>query len=409
MNYSVLTKLILKFVIRCCLRKQTVLLVLDPLGDRHSVQLEVIRTIVESLISKFDVTVFSSTVSEKIKADIEGLGAHIVSPAKRFSVFNTVLKVLNAHNESMLWLGSWIAESLFRRNSYVLSRSVNLGDYNLRINMTNSTILPCDIWWNQGYPLYHTLDLSKENYSPFLRVFYSVSRRIFKSFDWKMLLSQKKISKLIVCCAISLADYYRSHGFQIDEVIYPIRDLSRFVPSNSCPTQDYVLTYIGKETEFRTLMRMADSGIPIISFGSKVPVGMNLKGTLNRITHLGHVSEERLIDLYGNALFTAFSFTNEQFGFIPLESMACGTPVLTYGREGPGETVINNETGWLVNNCHEFEKQAIELWRSRDALKIDRSLCRKRAMQFDRKQVGEKLNNLFSRILPEVPYHENPS
>jgi len=44
---------------------------------------------------------------------------------------------------------------------------------------------------------------------------------------------------------------------------------------------------------------------------------------------------EELIDLYSNALFTLFTFTHELFGYVLVESMACGTSVLTYNRQGP--------------------------------------------------------------------------
>ncbi|WP_054857872.1 glycosyltransferase [Vulcanisaeta sp. JCM 16159] len=69
-----------------------------------------------------------------------------------------------------------------------------------------------------------------------------------------------------------------------------------------------------------------------------------------------------MVKLYANAKFTVFPFIHEPFGYVPVESMACGTPVLTYGKQGPGETVINNETGWLVDNPGEFVRLAVKLW-----------------------------------------------
>jgi len=46
----------------------------------------------------------------------------------------------------------------------------------------------------------------------------------------------------------------------------------------------------------------------------------------------GRVSDEELVRLYGNAIFTVFPSTYEGFGLPVLESMSCGTPVLCSDR-----------------------------------------------------------------------------
>ena len=88
----------------------------------------------------------------------------------------------------------------------------------------------------------------------------------------------------------------------------------------------------------------------------------------------GFVTASELLELYSNALFTAFPFTEEPLGYVPIESMMCGTPVLTYNKQGPKETVLNNETGWLVENADEFVKVGSEIWSKRSYL-ISRERC----------------------------------
>jgi glycosyltransferase involved in cell wall biosynthesis len=62
------------------------------------------------------------------------------------------------------------------------------------------------------------------------------------------------------------------------------------------------------------------------------------------IQFIGRVSDEELRDLYSGA--QAFIYPQEEdFGIMPLEAMACGTPVIAYGKGGVLETVISDKTG----------------------------------------------------------------
>lgn len=99
------------------------------------------------------------------------------------------------------------------------------------------------------------------------------------------------------------------------------------------------------------------------AFGSKAPYIPKCLLKHPNIEFLGRVSDEELIDLYSNVLFTLFTFTHEPFGYVPVESMACGTPVLTYNRQGPRESVIDGTTSWLANSDEELVGLALKMWR----------------------------------------------
>ncbi len=60
------------------------------------------------------------------------------------------------------------------------------------------------------------------------------------------------------------------------------------------------------------------------------------------------VSDDALIETYNRALLTVYAPVMEPFGFVPLESMACGTPVVGVNEAGVRETVRHEETGLLV-------------------------------------------------------------
>jgi len=72
--------------------------------------------------------------------------------------------------------------------------------------------------------------------------------------------------------------------------------------------------------------------------------------------------------------------TLEDFGLVPVEAMACGTPVIALNKGGAAETVIDGQTGALVEE-HDLEAYASALSR---ALDVSPEQCRKRANKFNR-------------------------
>ena len=66
-----------------------------------------------------------------------------------------------------------------------------------------------------------------------------------------------------------------------------------------------------------------------------------------KIKFLGRLSTEDLIKSYSSAEVVAFSTPGEDFGLVPAESLACGTPVVVWGDgAGPTEQVIHGVNGY---------------------------------------------------------------
>jgi len=60
------------------------------------------------------------------------------------------------------------------------------------------------------------------------------------------------------------------------------------------------------------------------------------------------ISDGGLVDSYNRALLTVYAPIMEPFGFVPLESMACETPVVGVYEAGVRETIVHENTGLLV-------------------------------------------------------------
>jgi glycosyltransferase involved in cell wall biosynthesis len=70
----------------------------------------------------------------------------------------------------------------------------------------------------------------------------------------------------------------------------------------------------------------------------------------------------------------------EDFGIVPVEAMACGTPVIACGRGGALETVVEGETGLFFEEPSAL--MMMDAVRRFERREWDAGLCRKRAEMF---------------------------
>lgn len=80
------------------------------------------------------------------------------------------------------------------------------------------------------------------------------------------------------------------------------------------------------------------------------------------------VPEEELVRLYNRARLVVYAPYDEPFGFVPLEAMACGRPVLGVREGGIPETVREGETGYLAErDAARFAARLVEILEAPEA------------------------------------------
>ena len=99
----------------------------------------------------------------------------------------------------------------------------------------------------------------------------------------------------------------------------------------------------------------------------------------------------------------AFVFAAEEdFGIIPVEAQACGTPVIAYGKGGVTETVIQNKTGVYFNKQSPASiVEAVNLF-EKNSEKYDHAEIAKHASRFSTQRFKTEIFNYLEIISSKI-------
>jgi len=110
------------------------------------------------------------------------------------------------------------------------------------------------------------------------------------------------------------------------------------------------------------------------------------------------LKNDEIISLYAKCYACLFCARDEDFGLVPLEGMASFKPVISVNEGGPKETILDNITGFLVNNEIEMAEKMDLLANNPDLAKSMGENGRKHVEKnFDDKIFVEK----FKKIVKE--------
>lgn len=150
-------------------------------------------------------------------------------------------------------------------------------------------------------------------------------------------------------------------------VIYPPVNIDKFLletnKENYYLTASRMVPYKKMELIVEAFSKMRDKKLVVVGDGPEMK-SIKSKASKN-IEIVGHVEFDVLIQYMQKAKAFVYA-AEEDFGIVPVEAQACGTPVITFGKGGALETVVKNETGLffyeqnqtaIIEAIKEFEKQ----------------------------------------------------
>ena len=174
-------------------------------------------------------------------------------------------------------------------------------------------------------------------------------------------------------------------------VIYPPVDVEKFTLQEN--KEDFYFTasrlvpYKKTKLIVEAFNQMPDKKLLVIGKGEEYE---EIKKIANaNISVLGYQPDEVLVKHMQRAKAFVYAAI-EDFGIVPIEAMACGTPVIALNKGGTKETVIDSKTGIL------FEEQTIESLcngiRKFENSIFDASLVSKHASNFSNTRFKKKFN-----------------
>jgi glycosyltransferase involved in cell wall biosynthesis len=184
------------------------------------------------------------------------------------------------------------------------------------------------------------------------------------------------------------------------EVIYPALEDAAFSPGTK--RDDFYLAasrfvpYKKMDLIVESFAQMPDKKLIVIGDGPDF-VKVKAKAGAN-VTLLGYQSNAVLIDHMQRAQALIFA-AEEDFGLVPLEAQACGTPVIAFGKGGALETVRDKKhskpTGMFF-----YEQSALEICRAvnefescREQFSVEN--CTENAARFSAKLFREKFTQFI--------------
>jgi glycosyltransferase involved in cell wall biosynthesis len=188
-----------------------------------------------------------------------------------------------------------------------------------------------------------------------------------------------------------IAKHYRREA----TVIHPPVDVDEFAAT---PGHDDFYLCLGQLVGYKrvdlaidTFRTMPDRRLVIIGEGDLGPLPPNVRW-LGRLPFDGvkdHLQRCRALVFPGE----------EDFGIVPVEAMACGKPVLAFGRGGARETVIDGTTGLLFHEqTTDALRDVIERFET-ESYRFDAERIRMHAQGFAKEVFQQRMSEFVSNAL----------
>lgn len=189
------------------------------------------------------------------------------------------------------------------------------------------------------------------------------------------------------------------------DIVHPPVDLEAYhLPQPPPPRETYL--FVSQLVPYKRAdlvieaFRGTDRRLDIVGDGSERD---KLAPTLpDNVRMLGRVPKPELCRLYQQARALIFP-AEEDFGIVPVEAMACGTPVLAFSRGGARDTVAEGISGLLFHEQTAASiRDAVDRFEARET-PFDPARLNSHAQQFSAGRFRTEMHALIEKLMAERP------
>lgn len=211
----------------------------------------------------------------------------------------------------------------------------------------------------------------------YLAISQYVARRISLYYNRRSIIVYPPVETTFYTPTPALSERERVEGFLVVSALVPYKRVDLAIAAAN--RADVALTIVGDGPERSRLEAMAN----------------------DRVRFLGWCTNEEIRDLYRGSMATLLP-GEEDFGIVPLEAQACGRPVVALGCGGARETVIDSETGVLVEPGEEALAKGLQ--RAMNTA-WDAGRIRHHAEQFSRDRFVKEICDVIDDTMSAPPAH----
>lgn len=192
-----------------------------------------------------------------------------------------------------------------------------------------------------------------------------------------------------------IARYYNRQS----AVIHPPVDTTFFTPSPRSPRPPASALVVSALVPYKridvAIAACAQADMPLTVIGTG-PEAVSLRAMAGPgVTFLGGLTDTEIRDHYRAAGMVLLP-GEEDFGIVPVEAQACGTPVVALGRGGATETVVPDGTGVLTGEGVEAFADGI---RAAGARTWPAEACRAQAERFSTARFVEAMRDATTALM----------
>lgn len=280
----------------------------------------------------------------------------------------------------------------FKKYDCIVSLSIGFGKF-VRGKIPHINICmspPKFLWQKESRSLLNKKQLA--GWDKFLFQFYSLFVNSFLENIWRKWdrNAARRIDNIVAISDVVRKRVKKYYGVDSDVIFPPVEVQEISELSKQYEKENWFL-YLGRVETYKgvalAIKAVNDAKVPlkIAGVGDDLERMKDLVKKLSAkgyVRFLGFVSDEEKIELLSKTKALLFPVRDEDFGIVPVEANAAGTPVIAYREGGVTETIseVNPKTGIFFDKYN--YKELSNVLEKFDAKQYQPDSCRKQAMNF---------------------------